>query len=464
MDAAAPAAPAVTVAATAVSALPLPEPVLVVALAVLLLLHLVAASVGVGAALLTLVYELRGAFRRDLDALAQTIAQLTVPALGVAVALGTGPLILVKLLHPLALTGATALAGPFWIIVLVLTAAAALLAALHRRSWAALAAHKGLHIALITASCLLMLTLTLLIIAVANLMLVPGLWRQVEHLGFASALTLPGVLPHALVFVLAALTVTGLVLVRMAARACCVIDGVSADEVKGHGYAIALGAGSLLLLAGLLALITLPAPGISGRLVVAGAAALLFALPALWWMWCELSRPTPGAGVRHGSICGSFALTLLFLITGSLVHRHEAFTSPQEQQRQQGEWFEARVMPARILDALAKAQSGGGAKPATDTAKPTASAADLALGDAVYKKSCFLCHDVATRKIGPPLLEVAPLYAGNPDGIVAWAKKPAPVAKRASAGYPPMLPIVLPDNELKAVAQWILALPGQQKK
>lgn len=465
MDAAAaPAAPAVAAAASAASALPLPEPVLVAALAVLLLLHLVAAGVGVGAALLTLVYELRGTVRRELDGVARALAGLTVPALGVAVALGAGPLILLKLLHPLQLGGATALAGPFWVLALVLVLAAVLLAALHRRSWDALAAHQGLHVALIAASCALLLTLVLMCSAVANLMLAPGLWRQVEHFGFASALTLPGVLPQALVFVLAALAVAGLALARLAGRPAAAAT-LDADEAKGHGYAVALGAGGLLLLASLLALLTLPAPGASGRVVIAAAAAALFALPALWWMWCEAAHPTPGAGVRHGAIAGSFALTLLFLVTGAVVHRGEALASPQERQRQQAEWFEGRVVPARLLAALTKVESGAlVAKPGGADAAPSKPAGDLALGEAVFKKSCFLCHDVATRKIGPPLLEAAALYAGNPDGIVAWAKKPTPVAKRAKEGYPPMLPIVLPDNELKAVAAWILALPGQQKK
>ena len=63
------------------------------------------------------------------------------------------------------------------------------------------------------------------------------------------------------------------------------------------------------------------------------------------------------------------------------------------------------------------------------------------------------CHARDERLIGPPLTEIANIYAGNPDGIVTWAM--APGKKRD--GFPQMPPFeVLGKEKLRHVADYIL--------
>jgi cytochrome c len=52
------------------------------------------------------------------------------------------------------------------------------------------------------------------------------------------------------------------------------------------------------------------------------------------------------------------------------------------------------------------------------------------------------------------LNEIVKIYEGNAAGIVAWAK--APGKKRAD--YPQMPPMSLPDEDLKAIADYILSI------
>ena len=57
------------------------------------------------------------------------------------------------------------------------------------------------------------------------------------------------------------------------------------------------------------------------------------------------------------------------------------------------------------------------------------------------------------KLVGPPLTEIAQIYAGNPEGIVAWAK--APGKKRPE--LPQMPPFAhLGDPSLRRIAELML--------
>jgi cytochrome c len=152
--------------------------------------------------------------------------------------------------------------------------------------------------------------------------------------------------------------------------------------------------------------------GARERIAIGGA--VLCALPALRWIRLELSAVAPGARRRH--IAGACALSLMFLLVG----HHLA------QDR----------MP-------------------TDFADPAAAAdpAVLARGEAVYANTCRACHARETRVVGPPLTEIARLYAGDPAGIARWAKSPG----RKRPDFPPMPPVGLPEDDLAAAGAYMLA-------
>jgi cytochrome c len=59
--------------------------------------------------------------------------------------------------------------------------------------------------------------------------------------------------------------------------------------------------------------------------------------------------------------------------------------------------------------------------------------------------------------VGPPLTEIARVYAVNPQGIVTWAR--APGKKRAD--YPQMPPFAaLGEDSLQQIAGYMLELGG----
>ena len=67
--------------------------------------------------------------------------------------------------------------------------------------------------------------------------------------------------------------------------------------------------------------------------------------------------------------------------------------------------------------------------------------------------NCAACHAPNVKLVGPPLTEIAQIYAGNPDGIVAWAK--APGKKRPE--LPQMPPMIhLGEANLRKIAELML--------
>lgn len=73
-------------------------------------------------------------------------------------------------------------------------------------------------------------------------------------------------------------------------------------------------------------------------------------------------------------------------------------------------------------------------------------------GERTYRAVCMACHALEERRVGPPLIEIVELYAGNPDALIAWVR--APGKKRAS--YPQMPPISMQEPQYRAVASYIL--------
>jgi cytochrome c len=79
-------------------------------------------------------------------------------------------------------------------------------------------------------------------------------------------------------------------------------------------------------------------------------------------------------------------------------------------------------------------------------------AAATSPGERSFRAVCMACHAAAERRVGPPLTEIVQLYAGNPEGLIAWVKAPG----RKRPDYPQMPPIAMQEGQYRAVAEYIL--------
>ena len=73
-------------------------------------------------------------------------------------------------------------------------------------------------------------------------------------------------------------------------------------------------------------------------------------------------------------------------------------------------------------------------------------------GARTFRSVCMACHAREERRVGPPLTEIVDLYAGNPQGLIAWVRAPG----RKRPDYPQMPPISMQEAQYLAVADYIL--------
>jgi cytochrome c len=422
--------------------LPLPaSPLdLQVAVVVFFLAHLLFVNLMLGGALLTVFYEIRGLRRAPLDALAQRIAATVTVNKSLAVVLGVGPLLVMNALYGLYFYTANSLTGRAWIMVVPLVILAFLLLYAHKYSWEALAGFKALHIGIGASGAALLLAVPLIFLANANLMLFPDRWLEVE--GFASALVLPNVLPRYFHFVLASLAVTALFLVgilcRRASSESAAIPGLDHDEVRRDLLAIVFGATGLQVLAGPLVLMTLPVQGFSWLMIGNLTLAVSAGLTAVVLVWREMRRPGP-LSARYWAVVLLLGCTVGLMIFARHLYREEAIASHRALVAAHTEAFRATALGAEMRLAAGVPRVGG-------------LEAVVSPGARAFRAVCMACHARDERRVGPPLTEIAEIYAGNPDGLIAWVKAPG----RKRTDYPEMPPIRMQEGQYKAVADYIL--------
>ncbi|MCU0304380.1 MAG: c-type cytochrome [Thermoanaerobaculales bacterium] len=422
--------------------LPLPaaEGDLELALVVLFLAHILLVNLMLGGALLTLAAEVRGLTRPAYDRLARTIAATVTVNKSLAVVLGVGPLLAINALYGLWFYTANALTGRAWILLVPLIASAFLLLYLHKYTWDALAGRKGLHLAIGAAGTLLLLAAPLVFLANVNLMLFPGRWGEVR--GFLSAVALANVLPRYLHFLLASLAVAALFLAGWLCRRgfdfAAELPGLDRVAVKRELLGVALGATAAQLLAGPLVLLTLPPHGLSWLLLGNLAVAIAFAAAALVLLWRESGIEGP-LGPRFWLVVVLLGGTVGLMGLGRHLYREQALTPHRELVAAHTADFRAASLGAEMRLAAGTPRLG----PGETAASP---------GEKIFRASCMACHDVETKRVGPPLREIAGIYAGNPDGLIAWVKAPG----RKRAGYPEMPPITMQPPQYEAVAAYIL--------
>jgi len=425
--------------------IPLPLPadpvVLKVAIVFLFLLHILFVALMVGGSLLTLVYEVRGRRDPDFDHLALEVAKTVTVNKSLAVVLGVGPLLVMNALYTVFFYSANALTGIAWLAIVPLVAAAFLLTYAHKYSWELLAERKGLHLALGAAGAALFLVIPLVFLTNINLMLFPERWTGVH--GFLSALVLPNVLPRYLHFLIASVAVTALFLAGYFGRRGFPAERVFARldrlALRRELAGVALGATALQLLAGPLLLLTLPSQGLSWELILNILLGVSLALAAMWLLWRESTAPGPGLGTRYVTICCLLSGTVIFMAYGRHLYRERAVETHRQAMAARTEIHRIEVEGAQMRAAAGTLRLG----PQEAVASP---------GERTFRAICAACHAHDRRLVGPPLTEIARIYAGNPTGLEAWVK--APGKKRPD--YPQMPPIKLNEDQYRAVAEWVL--------
>jgi cytochrome c len=420
--------------------LPLPaDPILLQALVVVLfLLHLLFVNLMVGGVLLTLAFEIAGLRRREYDRLALIIAGTVTVNKSLAVVLGVGPLLALNVLYTVPFYTSSVLIGSAWLSVVPLVTLAFLTTYAHKYSWHRLADVKGLHIALGGLSAALFLAIPLIFLTNVNAMLFPAVWTGVR--GFFTALFLPNVWPRYFHFVAACVAVTALFLLIYVGRGRFAVDerleGWDRGRLRRLFFGIALGASVLQLLFGPLLLLTLPSIGMSWFLILVIAAGALCGITAMVIMGREITAPARMPGRRLTLVVALITATAFLMGYGRHVYRETALTEH------------------RALMADATREYGWEAAAAAWRQATGQTLVQIPLGQKIFETTCAACHAVDRVLVGPPLTEIARIYAGDRTGIAAWVENPG----RKRPGFPQMPAFRLGAEKLGAVADYVLEL------
>ncbi len=418
--------------------LPLPasafflEPLLVVAF----LAHILFVNLLVGSSLLVFALELRGRRDPDLDRLARALSRTITVNKSVAVVLGVAPLLVLSVLYTMQFYTANALTGTAWISLIPAIALTFLLLYVHKYSWDRLAADKGVHLGILGIAVALLLFIPLVFLANVNLMTFPEHWTAVR--GFLDALLLPNVLPRYFHFLAASLVLTSLFCVAWFGRASFPVEEhftrLTRPQLRRLFYRVAFVVSLAQFVIGPLVLFTLPSRGVAAAPLLGIAAGVSFAVPALWLLWRELQEEEPGR--RYFKIVALLTVTVVCMAWARHTYRYIALAEHRRQVAHATRAWQAASEQAREELRTGVASSRG---------KPD--------GAALFAANCSGCHAKDTRLVGPPVTEIVKLYAGNPAGIVQWAK--APGKKRAD--FPPMPAMAaVGDDNLRAIADHLL--------
>lgn len=82
------------------------------------------------------------------------------------------------------------------------------------------------------------------------------------------------------------------------------------------------------------------------------------------------------------------------------------------------------------------------------------------------KKACMACHQVDSKRVGPPLQSVAERYAGQGEAMVGYLAEKIRGGGRGAWGVVPMpAQAQVSDEEARQLALWILSLtPAKVEK
>lgn len=427
--------------------LPLPPPLdrdlLSAGLVASFVLHILFVNFMLGGALASFWHEVRGWMRNDPDedAVARELSSTITVSKSLAVVLGVGPLLFMNVLYSTYFYAANILTGVAWMAIVPMAATAFLLLYLHKYTWDSWRKAKALHIAVVGVACGLLLTIPLVFLANINLMLFPERWAEVR--GFASAALLPNALPRWLHFLLASLAATGLLCVfhfgRKDAAFYDRLARLRRPDLVRRGYRLAFYASLLQFGAGPLVLFTLPPKGLTWLPIADLAVGVGLAAAAVASLYVEQRASDERIGRGFGRICILLGGTVVFMALTRHFYREESLADHR-----------AAVAEA-TREFLRRSESAWENRSLAD--------ANLSPGERAFRNYCSACHAVDKVSAAPSVREIAELYRGKPEAIVAWAL--APGRRRPQFAARPMPSMAhLGAPTLRTVAEFMLDAGG----
>ncbi|MDD2722573.1 MAG: cytochrome c [Methylovulum sp.] len=420
--------------------LPAPEGFLEILLIASFLLHIIFVHLMVGGSLFSLACQIKGLKAPDYEKLAYRIMQTVTVNKSLAVVMGVAPLLIINTLYAPQFYASSALIGDMWMAIIPMVTLAFLLAYLHKFWWHHFINLPELHIGIAALETGLFLFIPLIFMTNVNLMLFPEYWPEVK--GFLSAMLLPNVLQRYLHFLSASVLFTALFFVGWTGRKRfqeeAGFNELKIITVRRFFYAYAFGAAIFQILTGLMALASLPTQGMGWNFILILTFGGALALPALWWMWRNLTQPSHLLDDDFKRIIACFACAAIFMGIARHEYRENALADHKTAISEKTANYQAAVKEA--------------GEQARQTAKKPEGIVS-APGESAFNKNCAACHHATLPTVGPALQEIKTLYADNPSGIVVWTK--APGKKRADSMTMPGFP-QLSDEELTAISQYIL--------
>ncbi len=416
---------------------PLPESVLQVLLVVFFLVHIFFVNLTVGGSLVVSWFEWLGRRRPRYDLLALEFAKTVTVNKSLAVVMGIGPLLCINLIYTVQWYGANALTGHAWLLLVPLVTLTFLLAYLHKYTWHRWehGGWKTFHLCIGIVTCLLFLAIPFIFLANVNLMLFPGEWEKVK--GFFSSLRIGNVFPRYFHFILASVALAGFFGAGWFWRSTVAakVPGFTREELRRVFYRIAFVATLLQFVAGPVLLLTLPSVGVTPRLYQLILPGAVLGIGLAMMLRSKIRGSDAGLASGYTMLCLLFTVIVLFMGSGRHAYREAALATHKEEVRQRTAAYE------QALDQYRKDNPDAGlAAPQAQT------------GQELFM-TCAACHAPEQNLVGPSLKEIVKIYAGNPDGIVTWAK--APGKKRPD--MPQMPPFAhLGDDALRRIAEYIL--------
>lgn len=418
--------------------LPVARPFLELLLIVAFIAHILFVNLMVGSSILVLGFEIRGLRRRAFDKLAQALAKSITVNKSIAVVLGVAPLLAINVLYTIHFYTSNALTGNAWIMLVPAIAIAFLLLYVHNYTWERWESRKRLHIALLGSAVFLFLTIPLVFLVNTNLMMFPERWPYVR--GFLGTLLLPSVLPRYVHFLCASVVLSSLFGVWFVSQSSYYEDAhdeiLPSAEARQIFYRVAFACSLLQFVAGPVVLFSLPTGGRNAWVFLPVLTGAGLAIPAVWMMWREISEPH-SQGKRLRWIVGYLSLTVLCMASARHVYRGNRLLRHElAMQRATQTWVDNSSQAAYEHQLELRRATAGRSE-----------------GEEVFQNTCAACHAVKETLVGPPLIEIATIYAKNPDGIVAWAS--APGKKRSGSPQMPSFAFIGKDK-LNQVARYML--------
>jgi cytochrome c len=420
--------------------LPAPEGLLEVLLIVSFIVHIVFVHMMLGGSLFSLLCQIKGLKTPAYETMAYKIMQAVTVNKSMAVVMGVAPLLIINTLYAPQFYASSALIGSAWMAVIPLVIIAFLLAYAHKFWWHRFVNIPELHIGISALESALFLFIPLIYMTNVNLMLFPEYWSEVR--GFFSAMLLPNVLPRYLHFVSAAILFSSLFFVWWSGRPSFQEDvkfspGQS-QVIRRFFYAFAFGATLFQIFSGLIVFVSLPPQGMSWEVTL-----LLFfggslALPALRWMWGNISHPENSVDDHFRKIIALFACALVVMGVARHEYRENALHDHKVAIAEKTANYMAAVAEAQEqADLVAQAKQTGMAEP----------------GEAGFKQNCAACHHHSLPTVGPSLEEIRSIYPNDPAGVARWTKNPG--KKRGNSMQMPGFP-QLDEAELLAISEFML--------